>query len=152
MRTASCSASPRTCSMSTCLASSCDIMLTRSSAWICSWRAWASSSLGLVQLALARDQLAVAFLEHVSALVELLVALEHATLEVRHLLALGARLIVGLAGELDLLVLGLENQVLLLRACLGNDASGLVLRGADCLRGPERPRHETNTETDGDGH
>ena len=44
--------------------------------------AWASSSRGLVELALAVDQLAVALLEHVGALVELLVALEQPALEV----------------------------------------------------------------------
>ena len=65
----------------------------------------------------------------VAALVELLVALKQAALEVGQLLALGSGLLVGLARQLDLLVLGLKDQVLLLGAGLGEYAPGLVLRG-----------------------
>ena len=93
--------------------------------------------LGLIDLALARDQLPVALLEHVAALVELLIALQQAAFEAAHLLALGARLVFGLARQADLLVLGLEDQLLLLRACLGQDPARLVLRSADRLRCPE---------------
>ena len=118
------------------LASSADIWLTCSRATICSWRALASSSRAF-ELPLALEQLAIALLEHVGALVELLVALEQATLEAE-LGALGAGLVLGLALEPDLLVLGLEDQVLLLGARLRDDAARLVLGGLDRLGGPAR--------------
>ena len=62
-------------SIRTALASSADMPLTRSRAATCSWRALASSSRLLLELALPIEQLAVALLEHVGALVQLLVAL-----------------------------------------------------------------------------
>ena len=80
---------------------------------------------GLVELALALDELAVALLEHVAALVELLVALEEAALERRQLAAPGARLFLGLALEPELLVLGLEDQLLLAGPGLGLDPARL---------------------------
>ena len=93
-RTASCSASSRTCSSSTSLASSCDSSLTRSRAAICSCRALASSSLAVSSSRSRVDQLAVALLEHVRALVELLVALQQAPLERGQLAALGPAFLV----------------------------------------------------------
>ena len=69
---------------------------------------------GLVDLALAVEELAVALLEHVGPLVELLVALEEPALEVGELGPLGPGLVLRLALEADLLVLGLEDEVLLL--------------------------------------
>ena len=76
---------------------------------------------GLVELALAVEELAVALLEHVGALVELLVALEEAALEAGQLGASGAGLFLGLALHAELLVLRLEDQLLLAGAGLGLD-------------------------------
>ena len=64
------------------MASSADMAAdTRSRATTCSWVAPRELLAGLVELALAVEELAVALLEHVRALVELLVALEEAALE-----------------------------------------------------------------------
>ena len=97
----------------------------------------------VVQLALAIEQLAVALLEHVGALVELLVALEEPVLEAADLGPLGARLVFGLALQADLLVLGLEDEVLLLGPGLGDDATGLLLGVLDGLAAPEATHDET---------
>ena len=91
-------------------------------------------ALGL-ELLLLDQQLAVALLEHVRALVELLVTLEEPALEVAEVGALGAALLVELALEADLLLLGLEDQLLLLGARLGDDPGRLVLGGLDRLGG-----------------
>ena len=133
-RTASCSASSRTCSRSTDFASSTVISLTRSSAHDLLLAGAAQlAPAGRLELLLLDHQLAAALLEHVRALVELLVALEQARLEVAEVGALGAALLVQLALEADLLLLGLEDEVLLLGARLGDDAAGLVLGGLDRL-------------------
>ena len=68
------------------------------------------------------DQLAVALFEHVGALVELLVALEQPALEIAELGAPGASVFLCLARDADLVILGLEDQFLLLRTGLGDDA------------------------------
>ena len=99
----------------------------------------------VLDLALAVDELAALLLEHVGALVELLVAGEQPALEVLELRALGAGLVLGLALQAQLLVLGLEDQVLLLGPGLGHDARGLVLGGLDATgstacRGRRTPR------------
>ena len=52
---------------------------------------------GLVELALAVEELAIALLDHVGSLVQLLVALEQAAFEAGELVALGAGLVLGLA-------------------------------------------------------
>ena len=117
--TASCSASSRTASRSIALASSADMPVTRSSATTCSW--CARELLALACRARARGrELAVLLLEHVGALVELLVALEEAALEGGQLAASGAGLVLGLAAEPELLVLGLEDQLLLAGASVGS--------------------------------
>ena len=87
----------------------------------------------VLEVALAVVDLAALLLEHVRALVQLLVAREEAPLQVLQLRALGARLVLGLALQAQLLVLGLEDHVLLLRPGLGDDARGLVLGGLDAL-------------------
>ena len=133
------------------MACSAERPLTRSSAWTCSVRAAASSPRWLVELLLAEEQLAVALLEHVRALVELLVPLQEAPLEVGQLVALGAALLVQLAMEADLLLLGLEDELLLLGPRLGHDALGLLGGGLDGLRSDEAARHEADGEP-ADGH
>ena len=72
--------------------------------------------LGMVELVFAGEQLAVALLEHVGALVELLVALQQPTLQACRQVRRRARpsVLFGLACESDLLVLGLKDQLLLL--------------------------------------
>ncbi len=92
---------------------------------------------GLVELALAVEQLAVALLEHVRALVELLVAREEPALEAGELVALGAGLVLGLALEAELLVLRLEDELLLAGPCLGLDAARLGLGSLHRLRCPQ---------------
>ena len=72
-RTASCSASARTASRSCALASSAVIAVTRSSAATCSGARLGELLAGPVQLALLVEELPVALLQHVRALVELLV-------------------------------------------------------------------------------
>ena len=99
---------------------------------------------GLVELALAVEQLAVALLEHVGALVELLVALEEPALEAGQLGAPGAGLLLGLALHPQLLVLGLEDQLLLAGAGLGFDAARLGGRRLHRLGGPEAAQEYAN--------
>ena len=93
----------------------------------------------LVELALAIQQLPVALLEHVRALVELLVALEEPSLEAGQLAAPGARLFLGFTLETKLLVLRLEDQLLLAGPRLGLDPARLGGRGLDRLRRPDAP-------------
>ena len=107
-------------------------------------------ALGL-QLLLADEQLAVALLEHVRALVELLIAGQEAALEAGQVVALGATFLIELAMEADLLLLGLEDELLLLGTRLGHDALGLLVGSLDGLRGDEATRHETDGEP-ADGH
>ena len=111
--TASCSASARTASSSMPLASSAlmpghplqgvDLLLGGPGEVL----------LRLVELALAVDELAIALLEHLGALVELLVAVGQPSLLGGQLVAPGPRLVLGLAPEAELLVLGLEDEFLL---------------------------------------
>ena len=74
--TASCSASARTASSSMALASSALMPDTRSRALDLLLGRAGQVLLGLVELALAFEQLAVTLLEHLRALIELLVALD----------------------------------------------------------------------------
>ena len=145
-RTASCSASSRTCLEEDLLglvrAHLADLLEGRH---LLLARLGQLLALGL-ELALAVEQLAVALLEHVGALVELLVTLQQAPFEARQLAALGACLLLGLALQADLLVLGLEDQLLLLRSRLGDDASGLLLGVLDGLAAPHATRHEADAE------
>ena len=83
----------------------------------------------LLEVALAVVDLAALLLEHVGALVELLVPCQEPPLEVLELGPLGPRLVLGLAPQAQLLVLRLEDHVLLLGPRLGDDARGLVLGG-----------------------
>ena len=104
-----------------------------------------------LELLLADEQLAVALLEHVRALVELLVTGQEAPLEGGQVVALDATLLVELTMEADLLLLGLEDELLLLGARLGHDALGLLVGSLDGLRSDESTRHETDREP-ADGH
>ena len=96
----------------------------------------------LVELDLLLEELPVALLEHVRALVELLVAGVQPALQVGQLGAPLAGVVLRLALEADLLFLGLEDQVLLLGARVGDDAGGLLGRGLDRLVGPLAARGE----------
>ena len=107
---------------------------------------------GLVELALAVEELAVALLEHVAALVELLVALEQAALEAGQLGAPGARLFLGLALHAQLLVLGLEDQLLLAGACLGLDPARFGGRRLHRLRCPHAAQEDAEDGTADGGH
>ena len=110
---------------------------------------------GGVQLALALEQLAVALLEHVRALVELFVAGEEPALEGGQLAASGPRFLLGVPLHPQLLVLGLEDQFLLSRPGFGLDAARLGGRGLHRLRCPEAAQEEScDGSADGchDGH
>ncbi len=107
---------------------------------------------GLVELALAVEELAIALLEHVGALVELLVAGEQAALERRELVALGPRLVLGLALHPELLVLRLEDELLLAGAGLGLDAPGLGLGRLHRLRGPQAAQQHAEYGSADGGH
>ena len=103
-----------------------------------------------VDLALALEELAVALLEHVGALIELLVALEEAALERRQLVSPGSRLVLGLALHPELLVLGLEDQLLLAGAGLRFDPTRLGVSGLHRLRRPVRAgEHAEHGSADG---
>ena len=107
---------------------------------------------GLVELALALEELAVALLEHVGPLVELLVALEEPALEAGQLGAPGAGLFLGLALHPELLVLGLEDQLLLAGAGLGLDPARFGGRRLHRLGGPEAAQEKANDDTTDGGH
>src|SRR4029077_14421528 len=74
-----------------------------------------------VQLDLALEELPVPLLEHVGALVELLIARDQAAFLARELGAAGAGFVLGLAKEANLVFLGLEDEVLLLGPGIGDD-------------------------------
>src|SRR5262249_1609995 len=101
-----------------------------------------------VQLAL--EELPVALLEHVRALVELLIAGDEAALLAGELVAARAGLVLRLALEADLLLLRLEDQVLLLGSRIRDDAPGLLLRDLDRLARPAAPGHEAHAHANGE--
>ena len=108
---------------------------------------------GGLELALAVEELAVALLEHVGPLVELLVALEEPALERRELVALRPGLVLRLALEAQLLVLRLEDQLLLAGARLGLDPAPLGLGRLHRLRGPVAAgKHANDGSSDGRDH
>ena len=100
----------------------------------------------LVEFLLTHEQLAITFLKHVGAMVKLLVALQQAALEVLKVDTLGATFLVELALDLDLLLLGLEDEFLLLGSRFGHDALGLVVGGLDGLIGDHAAREESDEE------
>ena len=106
---------------------------------------------GPVDLALPVEDLAVATLEHVGPLVELLVALEEASLEVGQLGPLGAGLVLRLALEADLLLLRLEDEVLLLAPRLLDDQGGLLLGLLDPAAGEDATCQESENGSAGEG-
>ena len=106
---------------------------------------------GLVEIALPLEELAIALLEHLAALVELLVALGQAPL-LRGQLVRAARVPRPRPhAEPELLVLGLEDQLLLAgpRFCL--DPAGLGLRGLHALGCPHRADQCAQQDADGGG-
>ena len=107
---------------------------------------------GVLDLALTIEQLAVLLLEHVGALVELLIALEEPALEVAELRALAAGVIFGFALEPELFILGLEDDAFLLFAGLCDDASRLLLGSLDRLRSHHRPRDHAEYDSADEGH
>ena len=106
----------------------------------------------LVELALAFHELAVALLEHVRALVDLLVALEQPALQGRELRALGACLVFGLTLQAELLVLGVEDQVLLLRPRALDDQGGLLGGLLDRAVREDAAAKEAEYGAAGEGH
>ena len=104
----------------------------------------------LVELDLLLEELAVPLLEHVGALVELLVAGMEAPLQVGELSAPRAGVLLGLALEADLLLLGLEDQVLLLGPGIRDDASGLLVGNLELLAGPPVPCRGTPRRANGE--
>ena len=106
----------------------------------------------LVELPLALHELPVALLEHVGALVDLLVALEEPPLEGGEVCALAASLLLHLALEPELLVLRLEDQVLLLGPGSLDDERSLLLGVLDRLAGPDSPGEEADCHAKDEGH
>ena len=100
----------------------------------------------LLEVPLPVEELPVALLEHVGALVELLVAGKEAAFEAGEVVPTDPCFFFGLALEAELLVLGLEDQLLLLCAGLGDDPSRLVLRGPDRLGGPQSAGEESEEQ------
>lgn len=132
------------------LASSADRPLTRSraatrSAWI---RAISSRDRSSSRSPL--EELPLAFLEEVGALVELGVAGEEAPLEGGELGPLRPGLLFGLLGEPELGVLRFEDEVLLAFAGLGDDPLRFGLGGPDGLGRPD-PGSEDEPDADPDG-
>ena len=82
----------------------------------------------MVELPLALDELAVLLFQVVGALVELLVAGEEAPFQVAHLLALRADFVLGLAEKTDLLLLGLDDELLLAGRSLRREPVGILAR------------------------
>ena len=110
---------------------------------------------GLVELTFPFQQLAIALLEHVGPLVELLVALEEPALEAGQLRPPGPSLLFGLALHPQLLVLGLEDELLLASAGLGFDPTCFGGRRLHRLRGPQAAQQYANGDTTSggqDGH
>ena len=105
----------------------------------------------MLEVALAVVDLAALLLEHVGALVELLVAREQAALEVLELRPALARFLLGLPLLAKLLVLRLEDHVLLLGARLGDDPGRLVLGRLDGLAGNDAADDESNGHADDRG-
>src|SRR5207244_7053835 len=103
-----------------------------------------------VEVDLALEELAVALLEHVGPLIELLVAGEEPALERGDLVAAGAGLLLGLASEPDLLFLRLEDQVLLLGPGVGDDPAGFLLGDLDRLARPAAAGNESHGKTNGE--
>jgi hypothetical protein len=97
---------------------------------------------GGFEFALSVQKLAVALLEHVGAHVQLFVTGQEAAFKAAEFGALGAGFVFGLALQAQLLVFGGKDQFLLLGACLGNDAGGLLLRALDCLTGNQAAGYE----------
>ena len=96
----------------------------------------------LVKFAFALDELAIALLDHVGALVDLLVALEEAALEVVELTPLRASFVLSFTLQAQLLVLGLEDQVLLLGSGSLDDQGSLLLGLLDPPARPDAPAEE----------
>ena len=107
---------------------------------------------GLVELALAVEELAVALLEHVRALIELLVAGEEPALEAGQLGAPGAGLFLRLALHAQLLVLGFEDQFFLAGACFGLDPTRFGRRGLHRLGCPEAAQQHADDGSADGGH
>jgi len=82
----------------------------------------------VVELPLTFDELAVLLFEVVGPLVELFVTGEEATLQVGHLLALRADLVLGLAEKTDLLLLGLDDELLLAGRSFRHEPVGALAR------------------------
>ena len=153
--TASCSASSRTASMRMPLASSADMLATRSSAATCSPCARASSS-RVLSSSRSRSRSLRSRCSSMSVRWSSCSSrCEEAALEAGQLGAPGAGLFLGLALHAQLLVLGLEDQFLLAGARLGLDPARFGRRGLHRLGCPEAAQqHADDGSADGghDGH
>ena len=127
-------------------------MATRSRAATCSPWALGQVLAGLVELALALEELAVALLEHVGALIELLVALEQTGLEPGELGPSRPGLLLGLPLQAQLLVLGLEDELLLACPGLGLDAASLGSGRLHRLGCPQTPDEDADNGSADGGH
>jgi hypothetical protein len=98
---------------------------------------------GLVEFTLTVQELAIALLEHVCSLIELLITLEQATLQAREFIPPCARLFLGIALHLQLLVLCLEDEFLLTGTSLSLDAARLGGRRLHRLGCPDAAHEES---------
>ena len=101
---------------------------TRSRAATCSCVRPGEVLAGLVELALALEELAIALLEHVGCADRAARRAGEPALQAGELVAPGAGLFLGFALQAELLVLGLEDELLLAGPGLGFDAARLGLR------------------------
>ena len=143
IRTASCSASSRTASSRMPLASSADRPLTASRATTCSWRARATSS-----RAFSRSRSRSMSLRSRCSSMSARWSSCSSRWSRRRSRALSsprlaARLVLGLALQPELLVLGLEDEVLLLAVRLLDDERGLLLGLLHPLARPHAAQHES---------
>ena len=102
---------------------------------------------------LAPSQLAIALLEHVRALVQLLVALEQAALQVGQLAALGAGLLLApLAARRTCSSLAWRMSSFCWARASATMRAGLVLAARTVCVATDAARHESDTETGNDGN
>ncbi len=107
---------------------------------------------GLVEFPLAFEELAIALLEHVRALIELFVALEQAALEPGQLGAPRTAFLLRLALHPELLVLRLEDELLLASARFRLDAARLRGGRLHRLGRPQASQEDAYGKTADRGH
>ncbi len=104
-----------------------------------------------IQLRGTRLQALLAFLECRDLTIERLLPVQESALGTLHVRALLARLVLGRAPQVERLVLALEDDLLLLRVRLGNDALAVLLGMLHGARRDEAARDEADHDADDHG-